>query len=346
MEFVDLRSDTVTRPAAGMLEAMATAQVGDDVFGEDAEAIALQEEVAALLGQEAALFVPSGTMANEVAIRTHTEPGDEIVVELKSHIFAHEGGGPAALSGVCIRTLQARRGILDPADVEAAIRNAPDGGHQPYTKLICLENPSNEGGGSVYPLEVLDAHLALAKQRGIRTHLDGARMWNAVMALGVDGADFTAPFDTVSLCLSKGLGAPVGSLVAGDEAFRERALLVRKRLGGWMRQAGHLAAAGRIALERNVERLAEDHALALDLARRLGALEGLSVDLERVQTNIANVVVESAEHDAASLSAALDERGVAVFPMGERVLRFVTHLDGGPEEVERLEGAAREILGG
>ncbi len=339
MEFVDLRSDTVTRPAAGMLEAMATAQVGDDVFGEDAEAIALQEEVAALLGQEAALFVPSGTMANEVAIRTHTEPGDEIVVELKSHIFAHEGGGPAALSGVCIRTLQARRGILDPADVEAAIRNAPDGGHQPYTKLICLENPSNEGGGSVYPLEVLDAHLALAKQRGIRTHLDGARVINAAVAQGVAPARIAGGFDTVSLCLSKGLGAPVGSVLAGSKELIERAHRFRKMFGGGMRQVGYLAAAGRYALKHNVKRLAQDHSHARLLAE--ASIEaGARVDMEAVQTNMVYLEVENAP----ALVEALHAQGVLCFALGPDRVRLVTHLDVDLEQINHACEALHDVL--
>ena len=322
MDFVDLRSDTVTRPSPAMLEAMAAAVVGDDVFGEDPEAIALQDEVAGLLGQEAALFVPSGTMANEVAIRTHTEPGDEIIVELRSHVFAHEGGGPAALSGVCIRTLPARRGILDPDDVEAAIRNAPDGGHQPYTRLICLENPSNEGGGSVYPLDVLDAHLALARERGIRTHLDGARVLNASVAQGVKPARIAAGFDTVSLCLSKGLGAPVGSLLAGSAELIERAHRFRKMFGGGMRQVGYLAAAGRYAIEHNVARLAQDHSHARLLAE--AAVEaGARVDMEAVQTNMVYLEVE----DAPALVKALHAQGVLCFALGRDRVRLVTHLD-------------------
>lgn len=339
MDWVDLRSDTVTRPTPGMLEAMATAEVGDDVFGEDPEARALQEEVATLLGHEAALFVPSGTMANEVAIRTHTEPGDEIIVELKSHVFAHEGGGPAALSGVCIRTLAAHRGILDPADVEAAIRNAPDGGHQPYTKLICLENPSNEGGGSVYPLDVLDAHLALAEERGIRTHLDGARLLNAAVAQGVSPARIARGFDTVSLCLSKGLGAPVGSLLAGSTRTIERAHRFRKMFGGGMRQTGYLTAAGRYALLHNVGRLAQDHAHAQALAEVVAGA-GAEVDLSSVQTNMVYFRVP----DAAGVVADLARRGVLCLNLDATRIRLVTHLDVTPGGVERAKAALAEVL--
>ncbi len=335
MDLVDLRSDTVTRPTPGMLEAMTTAEVGDDVFGEDPEATALQQEAAKLLGHEAALFVPSGTMANEVAIRTHTEPGDEIIVELKSHVFAHEGGGPAALSGVCVRTLEAHRGILDPADVEAAIRNAPDGGHQPFTKLICLENPSNEGGGSVYPLEVLDAHLALAEERGIRTHLDGARLLNAAVAQGVAPARIARGFDTVSLCLSKGLGAPVGSLLAGSAKTIERAHRFRKMFGGGMRQVGYLAAAGRYALEHHVERLAQDHVHARLLAEAC-VEAGARVDMEAVRTNMVYLEVE----DAPALVENLGEQGVLCFALGRNRVRLVTHLG---VDLEQINSAC-EVL--
>ena len=339
MDWVDLRSDTVTRPTPGMLEAMATAEVGDDVFGEDPEARALQEEVATLLGHEAALFVPSGTMANEVAIRTHTEPGDEIIVELKSHVFAHEGGGPAALSGVCIRTLAAHRGILDPADVEAAIRNAPDGGHQPYTKLICLENPSNEGGGSVYPLDVLDAHLALAEERGIRTHLDGARLLNAAVAQGVSPARIARGFDTVSLCLSKGLGAPVGSLLAGSTRTIERAHRFRKMFGGGMRQVGYMAAAGRYALKHHVERLAQDHVHARLLAE--AAVEaGARVDMEAIRTNMVYLEVE----DAPALVTNLAEQGVLCFALGRDRVRLVTHLDVDLEQINQACEVLHDVL--
>lgn len=339
MDLVDLRSDTVTRPTPGMLEAMATAEVGDDVFGEDPEATALQEEVATLLGQEAALFVPSGTMANEVAIRTHTEPGDEIIVELRSHVFAHEGGGPAALSGVCVRTLAAHRGILDPADVKAAIRNAPDGGHQPYTKLICLENPSNEGGGSVYPLDVLDAHLALAEERGIRTHLDGARLLNAAMAQGVAPARIAQGFDSVSLCLSKGLGAPVGSLLAGSTETIERAHRFRKMFGGGMRQVGYMAAAGRYALKHNVERLAQDHVHARLLAEAC-VEAGARVDMEAVRTNMLYLEVE----DAPALVENLGEQGVLCFALGPDRVRLVTHLGVGLDQINHACEVLHDVL--
>ena len=339
MEIVDLRSDTLTRPTPGMLEAMWSASVGDDVFGEDHEAIALQEEVAEILGHEAALFMPSGTMANEVAIRTHTEPGDEIIVEAGSHIVVHEGGGPAALSGVNMRTLPARRGLLEPEDVKRAIRNAPDGGHQPYTRLICLENPSNEGGGAVYPLDVLAEHLSVAKERGIRTHLDGARLFNAATAQGVKLSRIAEGFDSVSVCLSKSLGAPVGSVLAGSKKTIGRAHRFRKMFGGGMRQVGYLAAAGRYAIHNHVERLIEDHEHAYLLAE--AALEaGAMVDLEAVQTNMVYIGVD----DAFALEAALGKRGVRGLALGSDRVRLVTHMDVSREGINRACEALMEVI--
>lgn len=339
MENVDLRSDTITIPSPGMLEAMVAAEVGDDVFGEDPEANALQAEVAEVLGHEAALFMPSGTMANEVAIRTHTEPGDEIVVEALSHIFVHEGGGPAALSGVSIRTLSARRGILEPADVAAAIRNAPDGGHQPYTKLICLENPSNEGGGAVYPLDMLDEHVALARERDIRIHLDGARLFNAAAAQRVAPARIAREFDTVSVCLSKCLGAPIGSLLVGPRATIDRAHRFRKMFGGGMRQIGYLAAAGRYALHHNVDRLTIDHRHARLLAE--AALEGgASVDMEAVQTNMVYLGVD----DGFALVRALQERGILCLALEKTKVRLVTHLDVDREGINRACEALLDVI--
>jgi len=339
MEIVDLRSDTLTRPTKAMLQAMWAAEVGDDVFGEDPEAIALQDEIAEILGHEAALFMPSRTMANEVAIRTHTEPGDEIIIEADSHIFVHEGGGPAALAGVSMRTLPARRGILDIQDVVAAIRNAPDGGHQPYTRLICLENPSNEGGGAVYPLALIDEHVALAKERGIRIHLDGARLFNAGVAQGVKLSRIAGGFDSVSVCLSKSLGAPVGSVLAGSKQTIERAHRFRKMYGGGMRQIGYLAAAGRYAIHNHVERLVQDHEHAYLLAE--AAIEGgATVDLEAVQTNMVYIGVD----DAPALEAALAERGVLGLALGPDRVRLVTHMDVTREGINRACEALMEVI--
>ncbi len=338
MEIVDLRSDTLTRPTAPMLDAMRRATVGDDVFEEDPEAQALQREAAERLGFEAALFMPSGTMANEVAIRTHTEPGDEIVVERDSHVFAHEGAGPAALSGVSMHLLRGRDGLLDPATIEAAIRDAPDGGHQPYTKLICVENPANEGGGTCYPLPTLDAIVALARERGIRTHLDGARLFNAAVACRVEPARLARGFDTVSVCLSKSLGAPVGSLLLGSRALVGRAHRFRKMFGGGMRQIGFLCAAGRYALAHHVERLAEDHEHARMLAEAVAAA-GARIDLDTVQTNMVWFEVD----DGPAVVAALQQRGVLCLALGSRI-RLVTHLDVDRAGVERACGALRQVL--
>ncbi len=339
MDVVDLRSDTVTRPTPAMLEAMMAARVGDDVFGDDPEVAALQEEMAALLGHEAALFMPSGTMANEVAVRTHTEPGDEIIVERHSHVFVHEGAAFAALSGVSVHTIEARRGLLDPAAVRRAVRPAPDGGHQPYTRLICVENPSNEGGGAVYPLETLGALLDLGRERGIPVHLDGARLFNAAVALDVEPRAIAAGFDTVSVCLSKSLGCPVGSLLLGSSKLMERAHRFRKMFGGGMRQVGYLAAAGRHALRHHLERLRQDHEHARMLAE--AAVDaGAAVDLEAVQTNMVYLAVD----DARSVVDALAARGVACLALDERRIRLVTHLDVDRRGVERACDALRAAL--
>ncbi len=339
MTIVDLRSDTLTRPTPGMLDAMFHADVGDDVFGEDPEANALQEEAAELLGMESALFVPSGTMANEVAIRTLTEPGDEIIIWRRAHVFAHEGGGPSALSGVSMCILDADRGLLDPEDIRRNIRDAPAGGHEPYTKLISLENPANEGGGIVYPRETVAAIQALAREQGIRTHLDGARLFNAAVAQGVAPAAIAAGYDTVSICLSKGLGAPVGSLLLGSRPVIERAHRFRKMFGGGMRQIGYLAAAGRYALRHHVDRMALDHRHARLLAQ--AAVEGgFGVDMETVQTNM--VYLDAPDPDAAV--AALGERGVLCFTLYGGRIRLVTHLDVDRAGIDHACEALRAVL--
>jgi threonine aldolase len=327
MRPIDLRSDTVTRPTPAMRQAMAEAELGDDVFGDDPTVNRLQEVAAARLGKEAALFVPSGTMANQVAIRAHTEPGDEIVVEAGAHIFLYEGGGASALSGVSVRTVAAPRGLLDAQQVADAVR--PPGGlsHYPVSKLVCLENTANRGGGSVYRPERVAAIADVARDHGLRMHLDGARMFNAAVALGCSAADVAAPFDTISFCLSKGLGCPVGSLLVGSSAFVARAHRFRKMFGGGMRQAGVLAAAGLHALEHHVERLADDHARALRLAEAMAATPGCAVDLAAVESNMVYVDVAGTGRDADAFGAGMGARGVLVHPTGRTSLRFVTHLD-------------------
>jgi threonine aldolase len=340
----DFRSDTVTRPSPVMRAALAAAEVGDDVLDGDPTVRRLEAAAAAWLGKERALFVPSGTMANQVALGAWTRPGDEIVVQRWAHVTTFEAGSPGYLHGLQSLTLGGLDGRMNPDELRGALR--PDYVHCPRTALLCLEQTHNMAGGRVLPLDEVEALSGVARGAGVPVHLDGARLANAVVASGVPARTWGALADSVSICLSKGLGAPVGSLVVGDAAFIERAVLVRKRLGGWMRQAGHLAAAGLIALEQNVERLAEDHALARDLARRLGALTGFAADPADVHTNIVMVAVTHARLDAAAVAAALAERGVRVIPMGARRLRFCTHLDVGPADLDRLETAAREVLAG
>jgi threonine aldolase len=327
---IDLRSDTVTKPSAGMREAMARAEVGDDVYGEDPTVNRLQERVAALLGKEAALFVPSGTMANQVALGALTRPGDEVICDENAHCIAFEGGALSALWGVQPRTLPARRGLLEPDAVEAAIR--PPNDHFPRPAVVELENTHNRGGGAVYPLDRVAALASVALRHGLALHMDGARLWNACAATGVAPAAYAAHATTVSVCLSKGLGAPVGSVVCGSRDVIADARRLRKRLGGGMRQAGILAAAGLYALDQNVARLPEDHANALLLAQRLAQLPGVTL-LHPVETNLAFVAF--AGRSARDLSGIFAAAGVLANPEGSRAdaLRFVTHLDVSHDDV-------------
>jgi len=321
---IDLRSDTVTRPTEAMRAAMARAEVGDDVFGEDPTVNRLQETVAALLGKEAGLFVPSGTMANQIALGTLTRPGDEIICDASAHCISFEGGALAALWGVQARTVAAARGLLDPADVEAAIR--PPADHYPRTRVVEIENTHNRGGGAVYPLARVQALAALAKARGLDLYLDGARLWNACAASGVAPADYAAGAALVSTCLSKGLGAPVGSVVCGSKALVAEARRLRKRLGGGMRQAGILAAAGLHALEHHRARLPEDHENARRLGEAVANLPGARL-LHPIDTNLIFAIFEG--QSAADLCRRFATAGVLAVPEGSRpdLVRFVTHLD-------------------
>jgi len=323
---VDLRSDTVTRPSPPMREAMAAAAVGDDVYGEDPSVNQLQEHVAALLGKEAALYVPSGTMANQIALSVHTRPGDEVLVSQGAHCMVFESGAAGALSGVQFGVIGDKRGQFSAADVEAHI--SPDNHHFAPTTLVAVENTHNRGGGSIFPQREILAIAKVAKEKGLALHLDGARLLNASVALGVPAKELAAPFDTVSVCLSKGLGAPVGSLVAGTKALVHRAHRRRKMLGGGMRQAGILAAAGLWALEHNVARLAEDHANARRFAEPLARTAGIVLDPASVETNI--VIWDLADDvpmDAAGFVARAREKGLLLNAVGARRLRAVTHLD-------------------
>ncbi len=333
---IDLRSDTVTQPSPAMREAMAAAQVGDDVYGEDPTLNRLQELAAELVGKPAALFVPSGTMANQVAIRSWTQPGDAILVGKGAHVFMYESGGAAALSGAQPVVI-GEEGLFGADDVRAAIFPTDD--HYARTRLVCVENTHNGSGGRVFPLEDQLEIERVARAADLRLHLDGARLLNAAAATGKTAAELAAPYDSVSFCLSKGLGAPVGSLVCGDAEFIRRAHRFRKMFGGGMRQAGVLAAAGIVALEQNVKRLEDDHLNARHFAGGLRELPGAEL-VREPETNIVLFRVP----DVASFVAGARGRGVLINPIGPSVLRAVFHLDVDREAVERALDVLGEVL--
>ena len=324
----DLRSDTLTRPTPAMREAMVGAAVGDDVYGEDPTVLELEARVAELLGHEAALFMPTGSMANQVGLRLHAGPGEEVIADHLAHVLRAELGAAAAFSGITTRSWVADRGLLD-VDTALAV-TVPDGGpYQVSTAAVVVENTHNFGGGTVQPLGEMRRLREETRAVGVGVHLDGARLWNAHVATGVPLADYGACADTVSVCLSKGLGAPVGSLLVADAARIAEARVWRKRLGGGMRQVGLLAAAGLHALEHHVERLAEDHARARSTAETIAAADGLSgvVDPAHVETNILVLDVGAAGWSAADLVAAAAERGVLGYPTDRTHARYVWHLD-------------------
>ena len=336
-ERVDLRSDTITQPTSAMREAMASAIVGDDVFGEDPTVIELQEKMASIMGKEAGLMVPSGTMANAIAIRTHTQPGDEIITEEHSHIYIYEAGGFAALSGCSVALVSSERGIMKGEAVRAKIRKPAEcSSHYPNGSLVCLENTSNRGGGSFYPQSLIDEIAGVARQSECALHMDGARLFNAAEASGTDPARIVRDCDTVSICISKGLGAPVGGVLVGSREVINEAHRWRKTFGGGMRQAGIIAAAGLYALENNRRRLSEDHVRARDLALGLQDVEGLKVDLESVQTNMIYLRTESPASGFVEKAAAL---GIDFLALGPDLLRLVTHLHITDEDVENTINA-------
>ena len=329
---IDLRSDTVTRPGAGMLEAMMSAAVGDDVLGDDPTVNRLQEQAADLFGVEAALFCPSGTMTNQIAINVHTRPGDEVICHSQAHIYVYEGGGIMANSGASVRLAGTPDGRITSAEVAASIN--PDDVHAARSRLVALENTNNRCGGTCLDFSGIEAIGEVARQHRMGFHLDGARLFNALAETDQTARDYGATFDSISICLSKGLGCPVGSLLLGSRDFIHEARRVRKRLGGGWRQAGLLAAAGIYALENNVERLVEDHAKA----RRLGeclASQPYTASIAPVQTNI--VVFDLAEPalDSAFI-AGLTDKGVLAIKLGQGKLRMVTHLDVSVEAIEQV----------
>lgn len=328
---IDLRSDTVTKPDEGMRRAMYEAEVGDDVFGEDPTVIRLQEYVADLLGKEAALFVSSGVMGNQLGLKVNTNPGDEVIVERNAHIFNYESGAGAVLSGVQLMVLDGQRGILDPEMVRQAIR--PDHYWEPRTTLICIENTVNKAGGTVYPLSNILGIAEIAREHGIALHLDGARLWNASAASGIPEKEYARPFDTVSVCLSKGLGAPVGSLIVGSKEKIRKAHRFRKLLGGGMRQVGILAAAGLYALEHNRATLPEDHDKAKRLAYGLAECPTFTIDPETVETNI--VMFDVPPGQASRVIDELKQNGVALSVFGPSTIRATTHRDVSMSDIDR-----------
>jgi threonine aldolase len=342
-DIVDLRSDTLTLPTPEMREAMARAEVGDDVWGEDPTVQRLEALSAERLGKEAGLFVTSGTQGNLVCVVAHTRSGQEVVLDLDSHIYNYEVAGAATIGHVQMRPAATARGFLTPQQVREAIR--PSNIHVPETGLVCVENTHNRHGGTCSTPEEIAAVAAVAHEAGVPVHLDGARLFNAAVALKRPAAEFARAVDSVTFCLSKGLGAPVGSVICGSSQFIGRARRVRKMLGGGMRQAGIIAAAGIVALERMVDRLGEDHANARRLAEGLAKLPGLVVDLSSVQTNIVIVRVDGGPAATEALVRGCAARKVKVHAMGPAAIRCVTHKDVDAEDITRTLEAFRELTG-
>lgn len=341
---IDLRSDTVTLPTPAMRAAMVDAPLGDDVYGEDPTINRLEALAAETVDKQAALFVPSGTMGNLLAVLAHCGRGDEAIVGDQSHIFHYEAGGPSVLGGVALRTVPTQPdGQIALTELAAAVRD-PDDSHEPITRLICLENTHNRCGGVVLRLEYTATIAAFAREHGLAMHLDGARLFNAAVALNLPVAELTRDFDSVMFCLSKGLSAPVGSIVAGNATVIKRARRLRKLLGGGMRQAGVLAAAGIVALEQMVTRLADDHANARMLAEGLATIPGITLDLATVQTDIVIFTLTDTRWTPASFTHALAERGMLIGEIGNGRLRAVTHYGIEPADVERAVAIVGEVI--
>lgn len=330
---IDLRSDTFTKPLPQMQKAMWAAEVGDDVFGEDPTINKLEAKAAEMFGMEAAVFCPSGTMTNQIAIKTHTVPGQEVICHEYSHVYNYEGGGIAFNSACQVRPLPGPKGKLEAATVAAALQNPLDH-HAAPSRLVVLENTTNKGGGACYDLESIDAIASITKAKGLGLHLDGARLWNALVSTGQQAEDFGRRFDSISVCLSKGLGCPVGSLLLGSKDFIHQARFIRKKLGGAMRQAGYLAAAGIYALDHHIERLAEDHEKARQLAAVLNA-SGWVEPIETVETNILIFKLQ-ADKDIDTFNQHLRKAGILHIDMGQGKQRFVTHHDVSFEQIQSV----------
>lgn len=346
-DVVDLRSDTVTRPTPGMQQAIANAQLGDDVFGEDPTTNALQERLADMLGKESALFVPSGTMSNQLGVRVHCKPGDEFLCEAWCHIYNYEQGAFASLSGVAVRPVEGEFGVLRPEQLVDMIR--PENPHMARTKLVCLENTHNRGAGRIQPYEYVEAICTWAHANGLATHLDGARLFNAAVATGIDASRWAQHFDTVSVCFSKGLGAPVGSALAGPRDMIKEAYRHRKAFGGAMRQAGVIAGAALYALDHHIDRLADDHVRARRLADAIRQTPGLSLYPDTIDTNIVIFRVSPDLGSAANFTGRLEQCGVRMLAFNANTIRAVTHLDVDDADIDRacetIERVAQEAAG-
>ena len=339
---IDLRSDTVTQPTEGMLDAMSKAVVGDDVLGDDPTVIELQNKAAKILGKEAGLYVPSGTMSNIVATRTHTSPGDEIVTEAHSHVYRYEGGAFAALSGCSVALVDGENGIMTPEQVSSSIRKAEGSlSHYPNGSLVCVENTAQGGGGTVYSQETLDEICKAAKEKDCKLHMDGARLFNAVAASGTDPARMVRDFDTISICLSKGLGAPVGSVLVGSKADLAQAHRWRKMFGGGMRQAGTIASAGIYALENNIERLSEDHRRARIFAEAVSEMPNFSINVENAQSNI--VFIGVGKGNTELTIEQLSTYGVDILSTDDSTIRAVFHLHITDEDLEKAIEAFAKV---
>ncbi len=342
MNFIDLRSDTVTRPSAAMREAIANAEVGDDVFNDDPTVARLERMTAELLGKEAGLFVPTGTMGNQVAIKTLSNPGDEILCDEGCHIFNYEASAGAVVSGLLFHVVRGVRGVITAADLAPLIR--PGDLHSPRTSIIALENTHNRAGGTVFPIEVMQSIRQLADEQRIMVHLDGARLWNAHISTGIPLADYAQSADTITVCYSKGLGAPIGSCVLGDRQFITEARRTRKMFGGGMRQVGILAAAAIYALENNISRLVEDHENAWYLAESLSEIEGVYIDLDSVQTNIVVMDIAGAGREVPDVIYSLKEKGVLAVQFGRTKIRCVTHFDVNRDDIRDAIKIFKEVF--
>jgi threonine aldolase len=339
---IDLFSDTMTKPTLAMRQFMCAAEVGDEQKGEDPTVNLLQEMAAELLGKEVALFLPSGTMCNQIAIKIHCRPGDEMLCDKTAHPLNFEGGGPAVLSGIMVRALDGVNGIFSAAQVKAAIR--PFTRYAPHSRLVSVEQTSNMGGGTIWPLPTIREVCALAQEQGLATHMDGARLMNAVVASGTSAREFAAGYGSVWLDLSKGLGAPVGAVMAGSKEFIQEAWQWKQRLGGAMRQAGIIAAAGVYALRHHVDRLADDHANAQRLARGLAGIAGLGVDADQVETNIVMLDISNTGRTVPEILDRLLAEGVRLSPAGLSSLRAVTHLDISRQDVDEALRILKQVF--